>query len=193
MCIMAAIPALGGLLGAGGAAAGAGAATAGTWASMGAMAKLGVLAQAGAGVMGAVGAVQSANAQAEAANASAAAADKAAAQAMETGHQKAELRTRRAAKLIGEQKVAMAANGVDVTGATAMDLLDESRDDAIDDAMVIASDAHRQAEGYAQTAANYRTQANSAKAMGPAKAFTTLLGSASGIASRWTTYAGAYN
>lgn len=190
MCILAAIPALGGLLGGGAAAGGA---AAGTWASMGAMAKLGVLAQVGSGIMGAVGAVQSANAQADAANASAEAADRAAAQAMEQGHQKAELRTRRAAKLIGDQKVAMAANGVDVNGASALDLLDESRDDAMDDAMIIASDSHRQAENYGQTAANYRTQASTAKATGRAKAFTTLLGSASTVASRWTKFAGAYD
>ncbi|WP_139188449.1 hypothetical protein [Aliiruegeria lutimaris] len=91
------------------------------------MAKLGVLAQAGAGIMGAVGAVQQGNAAAKAAEASAKAADNAAINAIVEGEQRAELQMRKGAKLLGQQKAATAANGVDVSTGDALDLLDDKR------------------------------------------------------------------
>lgn len=190
MCapLLAALPAVGTMLGGGAAATGA--AAAGTWGAMGAMAKLGMLAQVGSGIMGAVGAVQQGNAAAKAAEASAKAADNAAINAIVEGEQRAALQMRKGAKLLGQQKAAMAANGVDVGSGDALEVLDDTHGEVMADALAISTTAYNRAESYGQQAANYRTEASSAASMGRATAYTSLLGAASKVSSRWSTYAG---
>lgn len=170
------------LSGAGGAAAGAGGAAAGAGSAWG---TLGTVATAGSGLISAYSAVQNGNAQAEAANAMAKQQDQAAQQALEAGDREALLQQRRAAALQGENKVALAASGIDVNSTAALDLLGDSQLQANEDLFAIRTDAARTASGYGQQAASSRTAAQSARSQGRWGAVNTLLQTGAKVGDRY--------
>lgn len=178
------ISALGALKGITTAIMGGGAAT-GAAASGSIWGTLGTAATVGSGLVSAYSAIQSGNAQAAAANATAAAQDKAALEALEAGERENLLARRRAAQFTGENRVAMAANGVDVNSATALDLLNDDRMQQEEDAFAIRENAVRSANAYGQQAANSRTEARNAKSAGRWGAVGTVLGTAAKVGERY--------
>lgn len=175
------ISALGALKGIGTALTGGGAAASagGFWGT------LGTAATAGSGLISAYSAIQSGNAQAAAANATADAQERAALEALEAGERENLLARRRAAQFNGDNRVAMAANGVDVNSATALDLLNDNRLQQEEDAFAIRENARRSANTYGQQAANSRTEARGAKSAGRWGAAGTILGTAARVGERF--------
>lgn len=182
------IGALGSLLTGGGTAAAgagaAGAAAAGTsiWGTLGTAASI------GSGVLGAVSSVQSGNAQAAAMNLQAQQQERAALQTMEAAEREATLTQRRAAAQRGQNRVAMAAAGVDVNSVEALDLL-ENFDTAVEeDLFAIREQGVRGANSFGQDAANSRAQGASAQSQGRWGAGTSLLSTAAKVGERWRPY-----
>ena len=139
----------------------------------------------GSGILGAYTAYQGAKTAQAAAQASAAQADQAALQALEEGDQRSD-KLRRAAHIAqGDQRVAMAANGVDVTSGNAISLLDETKALSEEDAFAIRENALRSARGYAQQAANFRAEASSARSEALFTPIRTILGTASRVGRRY--------
>lgn len=178
--LKAAVTGFTGLLG-GGAAAG-GAAAGGAWGA------LGTAATVAGGVVSAYSAVQNSKAAAAAANASAEQADHAALQALEAGEREELLHQRRVGALIGENRAALAASGVDVNSTAALDLLQDTNKQAAEDAFAIRENAQRQASGYGREAANYRTEAANAKSSGRWGAANTILGTVATVGSKYRHY-----
>jgi hypothetical protein len=169
--------ALGGSAAAGGAAASAGAGGLATAMTL------------GSGLISTMGMIQNSRAQAKAAEMNARAQQEAARQAIEQGQQEAERQRRAGAAMLGEQRVAMAANGVDVTSAAAIDVLDDTRFLIEEDAFAVRENARRKAQGNAQAAANYRAEASSARSQGIFGAASTLLTTGAKVGKRYAHYA----
>lgn len=148
--------------------------------------------QIGGGVLGAVSQVMNYQAQAKAAKRSAAVAQEAARETLEQGEQESDLQRRAAAKLMGQQKVGMAANGIDLNSTNAIDLLDETALLSEEDAFAIRTNAQRQAKSLSQQAANYRADAASAKSAAFFEPVKTILGTGAKVGSRYSHYAAGY-
>lgn len=105
----------------------------------------------------------------------------------------AESRQRLATKgLIGSQRAALAASGVDANSGSAALLQEDSARQGALDALTIRNNAARQAWGYSVDAANARAQGqqavvatdNTVNALNQ-KAYTTLLTGSAGLADQW--------
>ena len=82
-------------------------------------------------------------------------------------------------QMIGAQRAAAAANGVDISSGTPVDLLTQSAGFGERDAQNIRVNAAREAWGHQASAAQYDAQASNAMATGFMKAGGTLLGNIS--------------
>ena len=95
----------------------------------------------------------------------------------------------RTAQLKSSQRVALAANGVDLGQGTATDILTSTDVMGEMDANTVAANALRSAFGYRTQALNYtneaRTRRESAPSPGMALA-TSLMGSATSVSEKWT-------
>lgn len=140
------------------------------------------------GLFTAVTTIQQANTAAAVAAQNAEAQDEAARDALEQGRQESDRRRRAAAALLGQQKVAMAANGVDLSSDTALDLLDDTKFLSEEDAFAIRENNLRNAKGFAQQAANYRAEAASARSAGLFGGISTLLTTGVKVGKRWAPY-----
>jgi len=143
---------------------------AGTAGAAGAAGGLSTAFTIGGGLLSAYGQMQNARAAEASARASARvseqnarAQERANLEILEAGREESDKARRQAALTQGTQRAAMAANGVDVTSADAIDLIDDSRWLAEADAFAIRENARRRAQGGAVTAANYRADADSAR------------------------------
>jgi len=166
-----------------------GAGAAGTAGSM--IGTLGTIAQIGAGLIGAMGQRQNALAAARAAEASAKRADRAARQSLEAGDQESDLARRKGAQLLARNTVAMAANGMDVTGPQALDVLDDSKQAVEQDAFRIRTNARREAEALLGQSANYMTEAASARSAAFFQPLQTVLTTGARVGQRYASwYAG---
>lgn len=179
--ILAAFPALAGGAAAGGAAAGAAAGST-------LLGTLGTVATVGGGLVSAYAQMQNAKAASSAANATAAAQEEASRQAIEQGEQESDRKRRAGAALASENTAAMAANGVDVTGSHALDILDDSRFLVEEDAFTIRENARRSAGNMAQQAANSRTEASSQKSAAFFQPVSTLLGTAAKVGNKYSSW-----
>lgn len=175
-----------GLSSAGTAAAGAAAGTAAAGSSI--MGTIGTIASIGSGVVGAVSSIQSGNAAAAAANATAQQQERAAVQALEASEREATLTQRRAAQMRGENRVALAAQGVNVNSTEALELLENFDTQVEEDLFAIRENGVRAANSYGQDAANSRAQGASARSQGRWGAASTLLGTAARVGERWRPY-----
>ena len=94
--------------------------------------------------------------------------------------------------LVGSQRAALAAQGVDLGSGTPLALQEDTARMGAIDAMTIRNNARREALGFTQEAANYRTQGelaqratdNTVDAL-KNKRYTTLLTGASSLTGQW--------
>ena len=89
------------------------------------------------------------------------------------------------ARTMGTNKVAMAANGMDVGGAHALDILDDQKDVGEADAFAIRETSRRTANHRLTAAGNYRADAINAKSSAKANATQTILTGASKVGPNW--------
>jgi len=93
-------------------------------------------------------------------------------------------------QLKGKQRSALASGNIDITSGTAARVLDSTDVMGEIDAITIQANALKAAWGYSTEAANYTNDSiaysSAAKATSPSQAaFTSLLGSANQVASKW--------
>lgn len=177
-----------GLTSAGTAAAGAAGAAGTAAAGSSIMGTIGTIASIGSGVVGAVSSIQGGNAAAAAASATAQQQERAAIQAMEASEREAMLTQRRAAQMRGENRVALAAQGVNVNSVEAIELLENFDTQVEEDLFAIRENGVRAANSYGQDAANSRAQGASAKSQGRWGAGSSLLSTAARVGERWRPY-----
>lgn len=96
----------------------------------------------------------------------------------------------RGAQVKGQQRAAMAANNIDLSVGSAQNILNDTDYISAVDASTLQANAAREAWGYKQQARQYRQQAGAARAAAAEispwlAAGTSLLGSATRVASRW--------
>lgn len=98
-------------------------------------------------------------------------------------------------QLVADQKAAQAANGLDVNVGSPVDVRDTTRSLGAMDAAMIHFNAAREAFGYESEASNLDTQssmyakaAKGAKSASKLKIASTLIGGASSLASKWSSY-----
>lgn len=146
----------------------------------------------GSTVMGGMGAIQQGKAQAAAAeyqakvsNMNAALAERQSREIVEKGQVEEQQQRMKAAKLIGEQKATMAANGVDLSFGSPLDTLVDSAKMAELDALTIRSNTYKAERDARQQANNYRAQASidlatgaNAQTAGYMSALGTVIGNA---------------
>ncbi|WP_321337781.1 hypothetical protein [Breoghania sp.] len=146
----------------------------------------------GSAVVGGIGQYQSAQAQSAAYQYQAAVdasnakiADNKARDAIERGKIEEQKQRRKTAALIGKQTASMAANGVDLTFGSPLDLTVDTAMQGEADALTIKKNAYREETDYRQQAANFRASsemnrsaASSASTGGLFGMFGTVLGGA---------------
>ncbi len=106
-------------------------------------------------------------------------ADAQAEQALELGNIEEERQRARVRAAIGSQRVALAANNIDASSGSALDLIGETAQFGEEDALAIRANAAREAWGYKVGATDARNQAKLTKAAGKNKATASLLSTAS--------------
>lgn len=150
-------------------------------------------------VIGAVGAVQQVNAANAAADATtqqskenAKIADAQARDTMLAGQIEEDRRRQQTRALLGSQRAAFAANNVDMSTGTPMELLGDTAAIGEEDAMTIRANAARQAWGYQVDANNSRNQGRMAQAAASNNATGTYLTSASSLLSQGSNIYGNY-
>lgn len=119
-------------------------------------------------------------------------ADRAATDATARGDVMQQQKATAAKQLLGRQRVAFAANGVDPNSDSALDLQSDTASAGALDELTIQSNAHREAAGYTSQGLNYQNQANldraagaDALASGALKGASTIIGGAGSVASNW--------
>lgn len=178
MCFAPLIPALGAAAGAGGAAAG-GSTILGT---------IGTIATIGGGLLSAYGQIQNNKAIEQAAKVDAINQQIAANQAIEQGQDESEQRRRAGAQTEGANIAALAANGVDVTGSQAIDILDDNKFLVEEDAFAIRENARRTAQGFSQQSANSTARAKSARSSGFFQPVGTILTTAAKVGNKYSAW-----
>lgn len=156
---------------------------------------------AGAGsVMGAAGAYRSAagqkaalNYQASVADANANIDEQQAQFALMNGQQQESAQRLKTAAMLGDQKAAFAANGVDVSSGTPIEVMASTKGLGERDAFTIRDNAARMAWAYKERAKGFTNEAGmdhaTADAMNPGMAaFGSLLSSAGSVADKWYRY-----
>lgn len=116
--------------------------------------------------------------------------EQAAQTALAAGQREEQSSRLRTAQLKSGQRVALAANGVDLGSDTAVNILTSTDFMGESDANTLASNAVRNAWGYRTQGANYRSEAlvsqATASGISPGmSAASSLLGSASSVATNW--------
>jgi len=149
---------------------------------------IGTIASIGGGAISAYAQMQNSKAEAAAATRTAAAQDEAARKSIEQGEQESDRQRRVGAQLQSENKAAMAANGVDVTGAQALDVLDDQRFMVEADAFTIRENARSSAGNLSQAAANSRASASSAKSNAFFAPVGTLLSTAAKVGDKYKSW-----
>jgi hypothetical protein len=98
-------------------------------------------------------------------------------------------------QLIGQQRAALAANGVDPNQGTAVDLQSDAAGNGELDQLTIHANAAREAAGYNAQGANYSSQAavdeassQNALSAGSLSAVSTIIGGAGSVAGQWYDY-----
>ncbi len=143
----------------------------------------------GSGLLGAYATYQNGRAQASALEQQAADQERSARQRLEQGREESDRRRRAGAIQLGNQRAALAANGVDVEGELAIDLLDDSSQVIDEDAFSIRENSRRDATSLSQQSANSLTQAANARSEGTFGAISTVLTTGAKVGSKFSRYA----
>ena len=157
-------------------------------AAAGTMGTIGTIASVGGGIISAYSQVQNSKAQAAAATRTAQAQDVAALQAIEQGEQESDKRRRAGAALQAENTVGMAANGVDVGSAQALDVLDDGKFLIEEDAFTIRENSRRSGTGMAQAAENSRAEAQTARSNATFAPIKTMLTTAATVGNKYASW-----
>jgi hypothetical protein len=91
---------------------------------------------------------------------------RAAADAITRGDTEEARRQRQTGQLLGQQRAALAANGVDADFGSASDIQNDARSIGAEDALTIRQNALREGQGYEISAWNNESRARSARAQG---------------------------
>jgi len=78
-------------------------------------------------------------------------------------------------QMVGSQKAALAAQGIDVASGSAADIIDQTYAFGVEDVQTIRNNAFREALGYRQQASDYIGQGNLARSGAKAQANQTLI------------------
>lgn len=148
---------------------------------MGAAGAIAAVKLAGAGV-GAYGQIQQGRAEQKAANMQADLLEMQARDAIERGGWEAAKRTRATKRLLGGQRAAMAAQGLDLSVGSPADLQTETETIGALDALMIKTNAAREAWGFKSQAAMTRYEGRIKRRAANLGAFNTLLGGGVGAA-----------
>jgi len=150
---------------------------------------LGSVASAAAGGVSAYSAIQQGQAAKEAARATAKMQEESAQQAVQQGEEESDRQRRAGAALMAQQRVAMAANGVDVSSAAAIEQLDDTKGLIEEDAFAIRTGANRSAGGMMQAAANSRTEGNNAASQGLWGGVGSILSTGARVGAKYSQWA----
>lgn len=172
------------------------------------MAAVSLAGSVGSSIMGAAGASQAADAQAQSMQYKAAVArnnaiiaERNAQEATSAGVVGASTNDMKTRNTVGTQIVTQAANGLDVGSGTNAALQDSARDLGHLDSMTIIHNALKQATGFRAQGANFTAEAGldeasavNARTAGDYKVATSLLGGATSFGDKWSSYsrAGAF-
>jgi len=143
---------------------------------------------AGAGVMGAASSYQQGQVQKQVARNNATMAEYAAQDAQRRGEEDAAAISRKAAGLKGTQRALMAARGLDLGVGTAAEIQDQTDFFGETDAATARFNASRDAWAYRAQGQDMMQQGKWAARNANAQAFSTLLGTAGSVASKWNSY-----
>ncbi|MFM0151449.1 hypothetical protein [Paraburkholderia sediminicola] len=118
-----------------------------------------------------------------------------AAQSLADGQNQVAAKQQQTAQMIGGERAAMAANGVDLDSGSALRIQGDTAKLGDVDAMTIKNNAARAAYGYQLQGVSYGQQASldestgaNAVSAGNLNAFSSILGGASSVGSKWTQY-----
>lgn len=116
-------------------------------------------------------------------------------QATQDGENKVAAKQQQTAQMIGAQRAAMAANGVDLDSGSPLRLQEDTAKLGNVDAMTIRNSAAREAYGYQLQGLSYGQQAqldqsssDNAVTAGNLNAFSSILGGAASVGKQWTQY-----
>jgi len=130
------------------------------------MCDLSIIFTIGSTLMGAMGQIQqgkaaqqAANYNAQVARMNAELADRRAQDALERGREEEQKQRRQTAQLIGKQQVAMAANGLDLSFGSPLDLIVDTAVMGELDALTIRKNAYREEQDLRQQGNNFRSEA----------------------------------
>lgn len=112
--------------------------------------------------------------------------------ALEAGRSAESNQRQKTAQMIGAQRAAMAANGIDIGSGSALNLQSDTGAIGELDALTIRNNAARQAYNYEAQAADFsansslmRMKASNDKKAGNIGAFSSLVGGASSVSDKW--------
>lgn len=128
--------------------------------------------------------MQNARRQAQVASINAEASNKASIEALEAGERASDMKRRRGAAMMANQRASMAANGVDVSSGDAVDFLDDTNFMVEEDAFTIRENARGQGQNLRNQGANFRADAASARSASVFNPVSTLLTGAATILTR---------
>lgn len=111
-------------------------------------------------------------------------------QALQLGSIEEDRQRARVRAAIGSQRVALAANNIDTSSGTALDLIGETAQFGEEDALAIRANAAREAWGYKAGATDARNQAKLTKAAGKNKATASLLNTGAQLGQQGYSYFG---
>ena len=163
------------------------------------VAAIGVIASVASAAVGAMGAIQQANAASASANYQAQVnqnnailAERNAEDARKRGEVEAQEHQRQVSALRGRQTAAMAANGVDITSGSPLNILADTSQMGALDTKTIRNNAQREALGYESQGMNFkaeaglnRMQAKSAKTAGMIGAVGSVVSGFGQVADKW--------
>lgn len=149
---------------------------------------LGTAASTAAGLVGAYSAVQQGQAAKAAAQATARQQEEAARDSLRAGEEESDRQRRAGAAMLSQQRIAMAANGVDVSASSAIEQLDNTRTLIEQDAFAIRKSALNQGRGLMQQATNSRVEGDSAASAGLWGGVGTLLTTGAKVGSKYAAW-----
>ncbi|TDY26305.1 hypothetical protein B0G81_6815 [Paraburkholderia sp. BL6665CI2N2] len=116
-------------------------------------------------------------------------------QAMDDGENQVAAKQQQTSQMIGAERAAMAANGVDLDSGSALRIQGDTAKLGDVDAMTIRNNAARQAYGYQLQGLSYSQQASldeasssNAQTAGYVNGFSSILSGASSVGSKWAQY-----
>lgn len=174
MGFLAAIPAIATMFAGAGTAAGAAGAAAG-------LTTAGTALAAGSSLLSGIGGMQQSNYQAQVAMNNAAISRQNADAALESGNYSESIQRIKTGKLVGAQKTAYAANGIDVASGSAQDVMNSDAAMGEMDAQMLRYNAMREAYGYKQQAGQFEAEASMDRQAGRGKLLGGVLSAGSSL------------